>query len=189
MNSPSSASDQAPTPPCAFPADSARWFREELQPHDAAVRGYLQRRYPGVDPDDVMQESYIKLLRAKATGQIRSTKAYFFTTVRNTVLSLLRKRKSYTETALSEVSHLRVYDDGPDAAEVAEAGHRFEFVKEAIEHLPPRCREVMRMAVLHGRSSEEICLALGIAENTVRAQLAIGLKKCTDYVREHGGHV
>ncbi len=81
MNSPSSASDQAPTPPCAFPADSARWFREELQPHDAAVRGYLisavrsllavrafDESLPGQLPPDQASQQRLPLLRRKFTA-------------------------------------------------------------------------------------------------------------------------
>ncbi|MBI2497428.1 MAG: RNA polymerase subunit sigma-24, partial [Opitutae bacterium] len=45
-------------------ADFARWFAEEVQPHEPALRAWLRNRFPTlVDPDDLVQESYARLLR------------------------------------------------------------------------------------------------------------------------------
>lgn len=48
------------------PPDSElfRWFAVEVQPHEAALRSWLAGRFPGLkDADDVVQESYARLLR------------------------------------------------------------------------------------------------------------------------------
>ncbi len=190
MNSTPSAQNSIPVPPGAFaPADDSEWFQQELQPHDAAVRNFVKHHYPAADADDVVQESYIKILRAKTRGKISSSKAFLYAVVRNTALSLLRKRKSYTETPLSEMAYLRVLDDRPDAAELVDQQHRLEFMKDAIQQLPPRCREVMRLALLKGKSNAEIAREMDIAEKTVQVQLSIAVKRCSDYVQQQRGRL
>ena len=55
--------------------DQARWFAEEVQPHDAQLRAYLRGAFPtACDVDDVMQESYLRVWRVRATGPISSAR-------------------------------------------------------------------------------------------------------------------
>ena len=53
---------------------------------------------------------------------------------------------------------------------------------EAIQSLPVRCRQVMTLRLVYGLRQRVIGEKLGISDRTVAAQLAIGTKKCTDYV-------
>jgi RNA polymerase sigma factor (sigma-70 family) len=57
---------------------------------------------------------------------------------------------------------------------------------EAISALPERCRQVVTLRKLHGLSHREIAQRLGIAENTVNAQAALGVLRCRDYLRSRG---
>jgi RNA polymerase sigma-70 factor (ECF subfamily) len=53
-----------------------RWFAEEIQPHEPALRAYLHGRFPTLrDLDDIVQDTYARLLRAKESGSIRHPKA------------------------------------------------------------------------------------------------------------------
>lgn len=170
--------------PASF--EQASWLADEVIPHEAAVRGYLRNRFPSADVEEVVQESYLKLLKARAAGRISSTKAYFFSIARNTAINLFHRKRIYSETPVSELPAWRVLDNGPDAVASIDAAERIEIVTEALNQLPPRCRDVLRFAVLHGYSNAEIARELGIAENTVRVHLGRGLKKCARYLREHG---
>jgi RNA polymerase sigma-70 factor (ECF subfamily) len=180
MSPPSKASDFSAR------ADDGRWFTEEVQPHEAALRGYLRNSFPSIDVDEVVQESYFKLLKARTAGKIASTKAYIFSIARNTAITLLHRRRIYSEMPVNELPGWRVLEGGPDAAALADAAQRFQLVTDALDQLPARCREVLRLAVLRGCSNEEIARQLGMAENTVRVHLARGIKKCADYLRERG---
>lgn len=53
--------------------------------------GYLRNHFPSMDVDDVVQESYLKLLNAKIAGATASTKAYIFSIARNTTITLYRR--------------------------------------------------------------------------------------------------
>ncbi len=164
--------------------DHARWFAEKVQPHEAALRGYLHRQFPSVEADDVVQESYLKLWRAGA--KVDSAKAYFFSIARNTALTLFRRRRIFSDVPVGDLPEWRIADAAPDAAEVTDARQRLELAVAALDRLPPRCREICVLAALERRSPAEIAAHLGLAESTVYVQLARGVKQCAHYLRERG---
>ncbi len=168
------------------PAERARWFNEEVHQHEAALRGYLHSAFPSLDVDDVVQESYLKLLRARAAGRIASTKSYLFAIARNTALTLFHRRRIFSATPVNELPDSLVLIDEPDAAQTLADRERFDLMSQAIAELPERCRTVMRLAALRGCSNAEIAAALGLSENTVRVHLARGIRKCADFLRERG---
>ncbi len=62
--------------------------------HEPLLRAWLRSRFPrGVEIDDLVQESFARVLRARAAGAaMRSPKAFLFATARNLALDVLRHR-------------------------------------------------------------------------------------------------
>lgn len=176
------------SPPAASSAESdhSRWLTEEVLPHEPAMRAYLRSQFPAIDPDDVVQESYLKIWKARARGNIASAKSYLFMVVRNTALLLGRRARTRVEVPLSELPRLRIFNEGQDAADAANAQLRMELIRAALQQLPSRCRHVVALAVLRGRSNAEIASELGLSEATVRVHLHVGIKRCAAFLRERG---
>ena len=75
-------------------AERNRWFAEEIQPHEFKLRNWLRHRFPWLtDVDDLVQESYARLVRAKSEGRIAHPKSYLFTTARNAALDQARRNE------------------------------------------------------------------------------------------------
>jgi RNA polymerase sigma-70 factor (ECF subfamily) len=56
------------------PIDQAQWFSEQVQPHEPALRAYLSKRFPALpDHDDLVQETYIRTLRAHRIHTLDAT--------------------------------------------------------------------------------------------------------------------
>lgn len=163
-------------------AERASWFAQEVQAHEAAVRGYLRTQFPSLDPDDVLQESYLKLLRRRTAPEAKSIKAYFFSVARNTAFTLFRRGRLSARSATAAELEAAQADPTPDTVEAADAQRRTALAVEAIERLPRRCREIVHRAAFRGMSAEAIGAELGIAPATVRVQLARGIKKCAAYL-------
>lgn len=159
---------------------------ENIRPHEAAVRGYLQSAFPAIDTDDVVQESYLKLLKARTLRRVVSSRAYFFAVARNTALTIFRRNQLYSPTPVNELPDSYVLDEGSDASEITNAQHRRELVVRAIERLPRRCRDILELAVLEGMSNGAIATELGLAEATVRVQFARGMKRVVEFLRAEG---
>lgn len=166
-----------------LPADSARWFAEEVRPHEAALRGWLRARFPSLsDRDDLVQESYLRIMRAHEAGPIASPKAFLFATARNLALNHLRHRQ-YEPNALGDFDVSSVLDERVGVPESVARAQETQLLNEAIQSLPERCREVFTLRRLHGLSTKETAARLGIAEKTVEAQCIIALRKCVEFFR------
>ncbi len=138
------------------------------------------------DVDDVLQESYINLLRARSQGHIASTKAYLFTTVRNMALKFLRKRRIISPVPVADLPEWRVLDGEQDVLATVNAHLQDELIASAVAELPARCREIFLLRVSDGLSYTEISVRLAIGESTVRTQVARATEKCVRILRDRG---
>lgn len=166
---------------------AAKWFAEEVQPHESELRAYLRSKFSShLDVDDLVQETYARLLQAREQAQIRSAKAYLFSTARNAAFDFFRRRKIVAIDGMAELELLPVFEDRPGVADAVCHDQELELLAEAIQALPERCRRVLTLRKLHGHSHREIAQQLGISENTVNAQVAIGVLRLRDYLRSRG---
>ena len=169
------------------PAEDTRWFKEEVRPHERELRAFLQRRFPTIgDVDDVVQETYARLLRAREVGTATLTRAYLFVIARNIALDLVRRQRTVSLEGLGDSAELCVVEERPDAAETLSHEQELQLLAAAMEALPPRCREILTLRRIQGLSHRAIAERLGIAEGTVNAQLAIGLIRCRQFLCAHG---
>jgi RNA polymerase sigma factor (sigma-70 family) len=167
--------------------EQSRWFAEEVQPHEADLRAYLRRRFPSVtDVDDILQESFVRLLRARETGGVACVRAYLFTIARNAANALLRRPKIFHEHPLTARSVLRVAQSGTDVAEQVSLRQEIALLLDAIDALPPRCREIFILRKLQGLPQKDIAARLGLSVQTVQVQVAVGARKCAGFLRERG---
>lgn len=180
---------RAPFIPAVSPPESeqARWFTEEVQPHESSLRSYLRNVFPSLtDIDDLVQESYARLIRAKDAGRISYAKAFLFATARNAALDLVRRRRVVSIESIGDMAGLSVVEDRPDAADTANKQEELELLATAVRGLPERCRQVLTLRLLYGLSHKEIATNLRISEHTVKAQLAKGTRRCADFFEERG---
>jgi RNA polymerase sigma-70 factor (ECF subfamily) len=171
------------------PPDSqlGRWFAEEVLPHEPALRGWLRNRFPTLaDADDLVQESYSRLLRARETGSIACAKAFLFVTARNLALNQLRHLRHERPQGVAEIDSSGVLDESAAIPESVARAEDLQLLIHAIQSLPERCRQIMTLRKIYGLSQKEVAAKLAISEHTVEAQGAIGLRKCIEYFRRHG---
>ena len=162
-------------------------FGEEVQPHEPALRAYLRSRFPEArDVDDLVQESYIRMLHAQTAGRIACAKAYLFATARNVALAIFRRPRIFSDQLVTDSAVLRIVEDGADVAERVNHNQEVGLLLDAIDALPSRCREIFVLRKLHGMPQKEIAARLGLSEQTVQVQVGRGAKKCARYLRERG---
>lgn len=158
-----------------------------MQPHESSLRSYLRSVFPSLpDVDDLVQESYARLIRAREAGRVSYVKAFLFTTARNAALDIFRRKKVVSIESVADFEELSVLEDGPNAAEAVNKQQELELLSAAVRTLPDRCRQVLTLRLLYGLSHKEIAAELKISEHTVKAQLAKGMRRCADYFAERG---
>lgn len=168
-------------------SEQTRWFAEEVQPHESLLRSWLRGLFPSLpDIDDLVQESYMRLLRAREAGKVGYAKAYLFTTARNAALDLFRRRRIVSIDAVGDMSDSVVLDDRPGVADAVSKQQELELLAEAVRALPERCRQTLTLRLMYGLSHKEIAAELKISEHTVKAQLAKGMRRCAEYFEARG---
>lgn len=172
--------------------EETQWFDSEVRPCEEALRAYLLKRFPViVDHDDLVQESYTRVVRAKRNGQLTCAKAFLFTVARNLAIDMIRRRKTNQHEPIADFGDESLPDDllvdessgTPDSLERLQ---RREILIDAMASLPQRCREVMMLRHLDGLSYKQIAERLAISPNTVRVHIVKGVKDCASYFRKHG---
>ena len=166
---------------------AAHWFAEKVQPHQGELHAFLHARFPALtETDDLVQESYVRLLRAHHANPITNVKSFLFTTARNLALDFFRRGKVISIESIDDSSKPFVLDSGQDLVEGVCHDQELKILQEAIAALPERCREVLSQRKLHGLPRDEIARRMGISANTVNAQIAIGMLRCRRYFEERG---
>jgi RNA polymerase sigma factor (sigma-70 family) len=173
--------DQAPS------ADQTRWFAEEVRPHESSLRAYLNGSFPAVrDIDDVVQESYLRVWKARALHPIDSAKAFLFTVARRLALDVVRRERRTPFDLGGDFAGERVYEDRPAAAETLARKEKVQLLIEAIDSLPPRCREIVILRKINLIPQREVAARLRISEKGVENLLSRGLARCREYLARRG---
>lgn len=165
------------------------WFAVAVQPHDAALRAWLRSRFPALgDIDDIVQETYARVLQIRARDPLRAhaVKPLLFTMARNLALDQLRRRQVVPFDALPADDALAAADDVPGIGETVSRRQELALLAEAIQSLPERCRQILTLRKIYGLSQREIARQLAISEHTVEAQVGIGVRRCADYLARYG---
>ncbi len=183
-----SSTSPASAPACvATPAEHARWFVNEVHAHDAQVKAYLRGSFPSIrDVDDVVQESYLRIWKARTAQPIHSVRAFLFRVARNVALNLVDRQRISPIDTVRDLEALPVVEDGPNAAANTCAREELLLLARAIDSLPPRCREIVILRRIKNVSQREIAARLGISEKTVEVQVVRGIRRCGDFLRRHG---
>jgi len=117
--------------------------------------------------EDIVQECFIKLLN----HDTKNTKAFLFTAVRNACIDHLRKRSPIDTDVQPQDLEGSISDEEAQERSLHEAE-----LWTAIDHLPPRCREILIMSKREGLTYKQIAAELGISEKTVEHQISKALK-------------
>lgn len=144
---------------------------------------YRATRYVGEgDADDVVQEAFVELWRAR--GSIADgghTLAFLRRAVYHRALNVLAHRhitSAYTadekRLALARMEYYATSEDTAGQTEAAELRLRIE---QAIDRLPEKCREVFRMSYLHDMKARDIAAIMQISPRTVDAHIYKALRQ------------
>ncbi|HET6497103.1 MAG TPA: sigma-70 family RNA polymerase sigma factor [Thermoleophilia bacterium] len=121
------------------------------------------------EAEDMAQEAFVRAYMS--LGRFRGDSA-FYTWLFGILLNVYRKflrlqqKRRVEEPVVAEVA-----DSAPSPSRQAAASEELDRVMRAIEHMPPRLREVMVLRHVEEMAYEEIAQAIGRGIGTVRSRL------------------
>lgn len=130
-----------------------------------------------VDAEDIVQDVLINFWEKRHKLNIHSSiKSYLFRAVHNKYLDLYRTKKRKSEV----IDTIRKNSLQPMIEEDETTGFskaQIEALKNAIENLPSKCKEIFMLSKIQGKKYKEISAILGITVKTVENQIGIAFKK------------
>ena len=144
------------------------------------LQKFLRRRGSSAqDAEDLVQEAVVRLFAyTRKVGEVRNTEAFLTRTAMNLAVDLHRSSRR-DRFASEPVEVLDLLDLGPAPDEVFEAEQRLQRMKEALDQVSRRTREVFFMHRLQGLSHAEIARHLGVTTSAVEKHIASALTTLT----------
>jgi RNA polymerase sigma factor (sigma-70 family) len=161
------------------------WFLQEVLPLETILMRYLRHNWRDQsDIEDLLQDVYVRVFEAARREIPEKTKSFVFTTARNLLVDRVRERRVVPMDAVSDLDALGVAIDTTSPDQNLIARDELRLLREAIEMLPPRYRDVVVMRKIEDLPRSAIASRLGVAEATVSIYLAEGISALSDIV--HG---
>jgi len=124
------------------------------------------------DAEDLVQEAVVRLfVYTRTGGKVYDTQAFLTRTALNLAIDLHRhsRRDQYEP---EPIEALDLLDVGPTPDEILVAEQRLLRMKDALDRVSRRAREVFFMHRLQGLSHAEIASKLGISKSAVEKHIA-----------------
>jgi RNA polymerase sigma-70 factor (family 1) len=151
------------------------------------------------DAKEVIQEIFLKLwIKREALVNVDNPGGYLYMMVANEVYDHFRREARYVKRLHLLATEAAATEGGapatmagdwtgasPNLGDIHEAFDTKEMkglIREAVERLPLRRRQIFQMIRLEGYTRRETAEALGISENTVRNQLTDAVAFVQDYI-------
>jgi RNA polymerase sigma factor (sigma-70 family) len=154
-----------------------RWFMNEVLPHEAQLMRYLRRNWRDVDEiDDLRQEVYERVFDAAGERLPQSAVAFVLSVARNLLIDRARRSQVVSIETYADIEAVMPLADEFSPERHVAARSELRLLQAALDLLPPRCGEVVRLRKVDGLSQREVAQRLGITEDTVERQVSKGVR-------------
>lgn len=149
------------------------------------LKAFLTRKFGCPDlAADVAQETWLRAQQVKELTAVNNPRAYLFKMAANLAFDSLRSDKVRTRLTSAESIPDGASSGLPLPDQIVDYQQRLEILRQAVDELPPRCREVFSLHKFKGLSHAEIAARLGISKNMVEKHIIRGLTHCRDRLQQ-----
>jgi RNA polymerase sigma-70 factor (ECF subfamily) len=157
--------------------ESEQWFVNEILPHEAALKRYLNKVWKARDEvADLRQETYIRVYESGSRARPRSPKTFLFTTARNLMIDKMRRERIVSIDYTQDIHSLDVSMDELTPERRLTAREELQRLSEAFDRLPDTTRTVIWLRRVAGLSQKETARALSIKEGALEGHMTRGLR-------------
>lgn len=136
-----------------------------------------------IQSEDIVQQAFISLWEDKSKlDETKSPKPYLYAIVYNKYIDTIKKAKK-KEKLLSQIWERALVDRIEEDTDVLEK--RIQKMKQVIDSLPPKCKEIIMLNKIQGVKYKEIADQMGISVKTVESQMRIAFIKIRKAFKEN----
>lgn len=136
----------------------------------------LRRRYGREEAEDLMQETYVRMVRAGDAGAVDNPRALLMRIAQNAATDRYRRSRRERE-ASTEVADIEAFGNLADQ-------HDKLLLRQIVLALPPKLRDVFVLNQVEGLSHPEIARLLGIHVKTVEWRMRKALVLCAKAMKD-----
>ncbi|CAN5398494.1 RNA polymerase sigma factor [soil metagenome] len=136
----------------------------------------LRQRFGAAVAEDLVQETYLRLVRQSQPVEIIRPKAYLLHLARNAFIDGYRRDRQRSEL---EARHYEAQGQTEAAGQVQTL-----ILKEAILGMPQKLRDVFVLSRFGGMNTQAIADHLGVRPKTVEWRMTQALAYCAKHLRE-----
>lgn len=157
---------------------------EIVKEHESCLLRYAGRLLGDVESArDIVQEAFLRLVKyeeKKSIDTIDNIKAWLYRTTRNLCYDTFRSAKHRLEITIETEQIHRITDhaDTPDTNLAKEDD--MQLIRQQINALDPRSREIVVLKLEHDRSYKEIAEIMGLSSTNVGFILHKAMQKITE---------
>ena len=157
--------------------------------HFEELNRFLMRRVATADAAaDMAQEVFVRMVeRGEQIENIRHPRGYLYRSAKNLVVETWRSAGAPTSDAPAEEDSASGAEESPEA--ILQQRQTLALMLEAIEVLPPRCREVFLLHRFEGLSYPQIAGQLDISVSAVEKQMMRAMKACRSALEQGGRRI
>ena len=153
------------------------WFKREILAHEASLVRYLFRTWPHrQEVFDLRQDVYVRVYEAAAKARPQAPKSFLFATARHLMTDRVRRKRIVSIDAVGDLDALNVMVEDISPEQRISAHEELRRLAEAIDQLPPRCREVVWLRRVDELAQKDVAVRLGITQKVVEKHVMKGMR-------------
>ena len=156
---------------------SASEFKAIFDEHYQWLCDYIFKLSGDFDlTEDIVQEVFIDIWSKRTKITIHSLKSYLFRSCHNRFLEYVRKNKrKIIKTSLDDIRIETIYELYTEEEDCN--NERIKQLSQAIEMLPPKCKQAFKLSKFENLKYQEIAEVMGISKKTVEIHLSKALSR------------
>jgi len=150
---------------------------------DGLVRSLLRMKAKPEDVDDILQETYLRVLGADEKKAIQSYQGYLFTVSRNLVLEKLKANDREITSTINDA----ILEGGELSAEHhTHYRNKLSHLNQALMALPKNKRQAILLRKYYGLSHKEIASKMKVSVSSVEKYIESGIRQCKTTLAKQG---
>ena len=148
---------------------------------------YFSRHAHPDDAEDLVQETFVRLLRKKDSDSIENPEAFLFTIARNLTYDRSRRRQTYSrhfDPSAEADTATELY--GPER--VLQGREALQGLLEGLADLSQQTRDIFLLNRLEGMKYAEIAELYGISRSAVEKHMIKALARVAAHIADHDQH-
>lgn len=155
-----------------------RRFSDLFAHHAAELRAFLRNRRGVKDAEDLVQESFLRLIQTAAVDSPQNPRAWLYRTSANLASDAYDYQQVRRRAHAEGVESGTLSDEPADPARLVSSRQELQRVWSALMKLPEPCRHAFLLNRLDGMSQRRVAAHLGISEKTVERYVLRALTAC-----------